>query len=101
MLVEYRNENPVPLRSPREILDAIVTVLFRAADSMLFGDIQEELGRQLGYKPPQSQTRIALRFLSSTEVGLVTRKRARYAAVDPKKIRQAARQAWDSIDNPT
>lgn len=100
VLAEYRDENRIPLRSPREILDAVVQVLSRAAEPMLFGDIQSKLADQFGAEPPDYQTRIALRFLSSPGVGLVARKQARYAAVEPEKIRRAACQAWESLAAP-
>ena len=96
VLAEYRNENPIPLRSPREILDAVVEVLSRAAKPMLFGDIQSKLADQFGDEPPDYQARIALRFLSSPDVGLVTRKRARYAAVSSRTIRRATSAAWEN-----
>jgi len=97
VLAEYRNENPIPLRSPREILDAIVAVLSRAAEPLLFGDIQSELTKQFGGEPPDYQTRIALRFLSSSDVGLVTRRQARYAALEPRKIRRATKATWELL----
>jgi RNase P protein component len=100
VLAEYRDENRIPLRSPGEILETVVGVLSRAADPMLFGDIQKALGEQSGDEPPEYQTRIALRFLASPGIGLVTRRQTRYSAVDARKIRRVARQAWESLASP-
>ncbi len=98
VLAEYRHDSSIPLRSPKEVLDAIADALGRAAESLSFEEVQAELSTRFGQEPPDYQARIALRFLQSANVGLVARSQARYKAIDSRKVKHSTKKAWETLE---
>jgi hypothetical protein len=97
VLAEYRHDSPIPLRAPKEIVEAVAEILSKAKKSLSFGALHAELGRRFGGRPAEYQARIALRFLASQEVRLVTRRNAKYQAVDAQRTTGAAKSAWKAL----
>ena len=98
VLAEYRHDSQTPLRSPKEILDAVAEVLARAAESLSFEKVQAELTKQFGQEPPDYQARIALRFLQSADVRLVARSQAQYRAIDSHNVKRSTKKAWEALE---
>jgi hypothetical protein len=78
-LCEYRADDPDrPFRCPKATYDALALVMADTPKPARFDDIAKRLKKQLGELPALYQLRVALRFWTTPEVGLVERVRARY-----------------------
>lgn len=97
VLAEYRHDSRIPLRSPREMFFGVVEILAKAADPLAFDELQAMLGERFGSEPAGYQARIALRFLTSADVELVTRSKSRYSAVRQGQLKTASQQVWESL----
>lgn len=96
-LAEYRRDDPRPFRAPKNVFDTVVAVLAAAAAPLHAEEVEREVGRRLKDSVPNYVVRLCLRWLTSDQVRLAERVRARYAAKEPKKFRQAAAAAWAAL----
>lgn len=94
-LCEYRAEDPDrPFRCPKVTYDALARVLAGAAKPLKFEEIAKRVKKELGHMPAVYQLRVALRFWTQPEVGLVDKVRTRYRAVQLAHLERDARAAW-------
>lgn len=97
VLAEYRDDSPLPLRASKAVFDEVVSILAKADKPMPFRAVQTQLRDRFTEEPAEYQARIVLRYLQSPQIKLITRRNASYRATDPKKIRRAAKDAWDKL----
>lgn len=99
-LCEYRPDDPDrPFRCPRATYDALARVLAAAPKPAKFDDLAKRVGRELGHVPALYQLRVALRFWTRPEVGLVERARTRYRAREPERFERQAGEAWKHAEH--
>lgn len=96
-LAEYRRDDPRPFRAPKAVSEAVVAVLAGAPGPLHAEEVEREVARRLKDSVPNYVVRLCLRWLTSDQVCLAQRVRARYAAKEPKRIRQRAAAAWAEL----
>lgn len=99
-IAEYRDDDPRPFRAPKEVFDAVVTVVSTATSPLLAADILDAVGRELGDPPSEYQVRLCLRFLTSKGVGLLQRHRAHYIATGSQRFKRAATSKFGALPSP-
>lgn len=98
-IAEYRDDDPRPFRAPKEVFDAVVTVVSTATSPLLAADILDAVGQELGNQVSEYQVRMCLRFLTSKSVGLLQRHRARYIATTSRRFKRAATSKFSALSS--
>lgn len=94
-LCEYRADDPGrPFRCPKPTYDALARVMASTTKLTKFPEIERLLKKELGELPAVYQIRVALRFWTTPEVGIVERVRARYRARNCVAVVREAERAW-------
>jgi hypothetical protein len=96
-LCEYRADDPDrPFRCPRVTYDPLAKVMGSVSKPIKFDEIAKRLAKELGHMPALYQLRVALRFWTKPEVGLVEKVRTRYHAAITERFVSEASKAWRS-----
>lgn len=96
-LCEYRAEDPErPFRCPKATYDALARVLADATRPLKFEELAKRLAKDLGHMPALYQLRVALRFWTQPEVGLVDKVRTRYRVSPGQRFARATEREWSS-----
>jgi hypothetical protein len=97
MLCEFRVDSDVPFRCPKSTLDAVAKVVAGADRPMSFNEIEDGVNELLPEPAATYQIRVCLRFLSSADLELVRRNRARFAAMQPNRLQRSVASAWRAL----
>ncbi len=97
MLAEYREDNAIPLRTPKEVLFALVEILSDANRRVSFGELQKKLAKRVGTPPADYQARIAIRFLMSQDARLISREKAKYHLCETENSSLAIKRVWSGL----
>ncbi|MEE9295599.1 MAG: hypothetical protein V3W34_11645 [Phycisphaerae bacterium] len=95
VVAEYRPDDLRPFRCPRSTYDAVARALAKSSGPVAYDQIVSDVAQSLGTARADYQIRVALRFLTDPDVGLVERNRARYRVLRSRSFLKQARDAWE------